>query len=282
MEPLLLPSKIQYEEGPEENQATLTIEPMYMGYGITVGNALRRVLLSSLTGAAATAVKIKGVDQEFSSIPKVKENALEVCLNLKLLRLKVFTEDPQKLKLKAKGKKIVTAADIEKNADVEIVNPELEIATLTDKNAEIEMDITVSQGRGYSATEERKKEDLEIGTILIDALFSPVKNVGFKREDVRVGEITNYDKLVMTIETDGTLMPKEVVKQASQILIDHLNLLVGEKKEIEIEEVKKEDVKKEKEEAPKKKIKETKKKTKKKEKENKKKAKAEKKEAKKK
>ncbi len=282
MEPLLLPSKIQYEEGPEENQATLTIEPMYMGYGITVGNALRRVLLSSLTGAAATAVKIKGVDQEFSSIPKVKENALEVCLNLKLLRLKVFTEDPQKLKLKAKGKKIVTAADIEKNADVEIVNPELEIATLTDKNAEIEMDITVSQGRGYSATEERKKEDLEIGTILIDALFSPVKNVGFKREDVRVGEITNYDKLVMTIETDGTLMPKEVVKQASQILIDHLNLLVGEKKEIEIEEVKKEDVKKEKEEAPKKNIKESKKESKKKEKENKKKAKAEKKEAKKK
>jgi len=282
MEPLLLPSKIQYEEGPEENQATLTIEPMYMGYGTTVGNALRRVLLSSLPGAAATAVKIKGVDQEFSAIPKVKENALEVCLNLKLLRLKVFTEEPQKLKLKAKGKKVVTAANIEKNADVEIVNPDLEIANLTDKDSEIEMEITVSQGRGYSTIEERKKEDIEIGTILIDALYSPVKNIGFKREDVRVGEITNYDKLIMTIETDGTLTPKEVVKQASQILIDHLNLLVGEKKELEIEEVKKEVKKKEKKAEPEEQPKEEKKESKKKEKEEKKKAKAEKKAAKKK
>jgi len=223
-----------------------------MGYGITAGNALRRVLLSSLPGAAVTAVKIKGADQEFSPIPKVKEDALGVCLNLKLLRLKVFTEEPQKLKLKVKGKKEVTAADIEKNADVEIVNPDLHIASLTDKDSELEMEITVSQGRGYLMTEERRKEELEIGTILLDALFSPVRNVGFKREDVRVGEITNYDKLIMNIETDGTITPKEAVRQAAQILIDHLNLLVGEKQEakIEIEEVK--EVKKEEEKKTKK------------------------------
>ncbi|HUT22000.1 MAG TPA: DNA-directed RNA polymerase subunit alpha [Candidatus Bipolaricaulota bacterium] len=229
MESLLLPSKIQYQDGAEENQATLTIEPMYMGYGTTIGNALRRVLLSSLPGAAATAVKIKGVDQEFSAIKNVKENALEVCLNLKLMRLKVFSEEPQKLTLKVKGKKEITAADIDKNAQVEIINQDLHIASLTDKDSELEMEITVSQGRGYLATEERSKEDLEIGTILIDALFSPLKNIGFKREDIRVGDITNYDKLVMDIETDGTISPKEAVKAASQILIDHLNLLVGEK-----------------------------------------------------
>ena len=249
MESLLLPSKIQYEDGEEPNQAILTIEPMYMGYGTTIGNALRRVLLSSLPGAAVTSVKIKGVDQEFSAIKDVKENALEVCLNLKLLRIKVFSDEPQTLKIKIKGKKEVTAKDIEKNADVEIVNPDLFIASLTSKDAELEMDITVSQGRGYLPTEERKKEDLEIGTIVIDAIFSPVINVGFKREDVRVGEITNYDKLVMTLETDGTINPKEAVKQAAQILIDHLNLLVGEQKAVKIEiEEKKPEVKAEMEE----------------------------------
>ncbi|MFZ5365336.1 MAG: DNA-directed RNA polymerase subunit alpha [Patescibacteria group bacterium] len=228
MESLLLPSKIQYEDGPEPNQAVLTIEPMYMGYGTTVGNALRRVLMSSLPGAAVTAVKIKGVDQEFSPINGVKEDALDICMNLKLLRVKVFTEEPRKLILKAKGKKEVTAADIEKNADVEIINPDLYIASLTDKNSDLEMEISVSQGRGYLPVEERSKEDLEIGTILIDALFSPVINVGFKREDVRVGEITNYDKLTISIETDGSITPQEAVKQSARVLMDHLNLLVGE------------------------------------------------------
>lgn len=273
MESLLLPSKIQYEEGSEPNQAILTIEPMYMGYGTTVGNALRRVLLSSLPGAAVTAVKIKGVDQEFSPIKGVKEDALDICLNLKLLRLKVFSEEPQKLKLKVKGKKEVTAADIEKNADVEIVNPELVLANTTDKDSELEMEITVSQGRGYLPIEERRKEDLEIGTILIDALFTPIKNVGFKREDVRVGEITNYDKLTINLETDGTITPQEAVRQAAQILMDHLNLLVGAK-ETKVPKVKVE--KKEKEEEP-----EDKKAEKKKAKEEKKKEKEEKKKAKK-
>lgn len=259
-----MPSKIQYEPGEEENQATLTIEPMYMGYGTTVGNAIRRVLLSSLPGAAVVAVKIKGIDQEFSEIPKVKEDAMEICLNLKLLRLKVFSDEPQKLNLKVKGKKDVTAADIEKNADVEIVNPDLYIASLTDKDSELEMEITVSQGRGYSTVEERKKEDLEIGTILLDSLFSPVKNVGFRREDVRVGEITNYDKLILNIETDGTITPQEAVKQASQILIDHLNLLVGEKtKEEEIKEEEKNKKKGKKEKKEKKARKTTEKKAKK-------------------
>jgi DNA-directed RNA polymerase subunit alpha len=235
MDKFLLPSKIKYEEI-EANKANVIIEPLYFGYGTTVGNMLRRVLLSSLPGAAVTAVKINGVAQEFSAIPSVKEDALEICLNLKSLRLKVFSDEPVKLTLKAKGEKKVTAKDIEKNSSVEIVNSDLHIATITEKAGVLELEITVEKGRGYWPTEERKKQDLEIGTIMIDALFSPVSNVGYQVENTRVGDITNYDKLTMNIETDGTITPKEAVEQAVKILEDHLNLL-------KVEEVKKEEEK---------------------------------------
>ncbi|MFH0780242.1 MAG: DNA-directed RNA polymerase subunit alpha [Parcubacteria group bacterium] len=232
MEKLLLPSKILFEKSKEPNKATMTVEPCYFGYGTTLGNALRRVLLSSLPGAAVTSVKIKGVDQEFSSIEKVKEDALDICLNLKKLRMKVFSKEPVKLTLQAKGEKDVTAADFEKNSDVEIFNKDLHICTLTDKKANLEMEVTVEQGRGYLPTEERVKEDVEIGSILIDALFSPVQKIGYKVEPSRVGDITNYDKLTMEIETDGTIAPEEAVSQAAQILIEHFSLL-AEKKEDE-------------------------------------------------
>jgi DNA-directed RNA polymerase subunit alpha len=232
MELFLLPSKINYKKGEKENEAILTIEPLYFGYGTTVGNALRRVLLSSLPGAAVTAVKIKGVDQEFSAINNVKEDALNIILNLKNLRVKVHADEPVKLKLKAKGEKIVTGADIEKNSDVEIINPELEIATLTDKKAEIEMEITVEQGRGYLPVEERNKDEVEIGTMMIDAIFNPVRNVGYKVDNTRVGDITDYDRLTMTVETDGSITPEEAVTQATKILIDHFNLLVEDNKVI--------------------------------------------------
>ncbi|MFH0815125.1 MAG: DNA-directed RNA polymerase subunit alpha [Candidatus Falkowbacteria bacterium] len=236
MDKFLLPSKIRYEEI-ENNKANLIVEPLYFGYGTTIGNMLRRVLLSSLPGAAVTAVKINGVAQEFSAIPNVKEDVLEICLNLKGLRLKVFSDEAVKLTLKAKGEKRVTAKDIEKNSSVEIANPELHIATISDKAGVLEMEITVEKGRGYWPTEERKKQDLEIGTIMVDALFTPVVNVGYQVENTRVGDITNYDKLTMNIETDGTITPKEAVEQVIKILGDHLSLFKGE------EEVEKKDSK---------------------------------------
>ncbi len=228
MEKLLLPSKISFEElGP--NKAVLNVEPCYFGYGTTLGNALRRVLLSSLPGAAVTAVKIAGVDQEFSAIEYVKEDALHICLNLKNLRMKVFSDAPVKLSLKAKGQKVVTAADFEKNSDVEIINTDLEIATLTDKKAVFDLEITVQQGRGYMPTEERDKEEVEIGTIMVDAVFTPVQKVGYQVVPTRVGDITNYDKLSMDIETDGAISPQEAVKAAADILIEHFSLLTDKK-----------------------------------------------------
>lgn len=232
MELFLFPKKITYKKGETENIASVVIEPCYFGYGTTLGNALRRVMLSSLPGAAVTAVKIKGVDQEFQPIKNVKEDALQVILNLKNLRVKVFADEPVVLALKAKGIKKVTAKDIEKNSEVEIVNPDLEIANLTDKKAELDMEITVEKGRGYLPVEERRHEEIEIGKIMIDAVFSPVKNVGYKVENTRVGDITDYDKLTINIETDGTINPQAAVSQASEILIDHFKLLT-EAKEIE-------------------------------------------------
>jgi DNA-directed RNA polymerase subunit alpha len=225
MESLLLPSKIKFAQGARPNEGVLTVEPCMQGYGTTIGNALRRVLLSSLSGAAVTAVKIKGADHEFSTLPHVKEDVLEIILNLKTLRLKCHSAEPVKLSLSVKGEKVVTAADFEKNADVEIANKDLAIATLTDKSASFEMEITVAQGRGYRTTEERIKEKLELGTIAIDALYSPVLNVSYKVEATRLGEKTDYDKLVLSIETDGTLDPLEACKSAIAVLLDHMNLL---------------------------------------------------------
>ncbi len=232
MEKLLSPSKISFEKGEKVNSAILTIVPCYFGYGTTIANALRRVLLSSLPGAAVTSVKITGVDQEFSAIENVKEDALMICLNLKDLRVKVFSDEPVKLQLKVKGKKIVKASDFSKNSDVEIVNPELQIATITSDKGILEMEVTVKQGRGYVPTEERTNEDLDIGNIMIDAIYSPVKKVGYKVVPTRVGDITNYDKLIMEIETDGTITPQEAVDQAAKVLIDQFSLLT-EQTEVE-------------------------------------------------
>ena len=224
MEQLLLPSNITFEHGASDREATLVIEPFFHGYGRTVGNALRRVLLSSLPGAAVTAVKIKGVQHEFTPVPGVMEDALEVILNLKALRMKCHSEEPVKLTLKKSGKGVVTAADIQPNADVEIINTDLKIATLSDEKGELEMEITIGRGRGFSATEVRESSG-ELGVIAVDALFSPVRHVGIHVEDTRVGEITNFDKLIMPIETDGSITPQEAVKQAISIITDHFNLI---------------------------------------------------------
>lgn len=239
MENIILPQKLNVKKGAHENEAVATIEPCYYGYGTTIGNALRRVLLSSLPGAAVTGVKIKGATHEFTTLPYIKEDVVEITLNLKNLRLKIFSDEPIRLSLKAKGEKVVKASDIEPNSAVEIVNPDLVIATLTDKSSELDMELFVSQGRGYVATETRDKSNLEVGTIAIDSIFSPVRNVGYNVENTRVGQITNYDKVVLTIETDGSISPEEALKQASNILIDHFQIVAGgteEKEEISAEE----------------------------------------------
>lgn len=227
MESLLLPSKVEWHAGESQNQKSVVIEPCYYGYGTTLGNALRRVLLSSLPGAAVTSVRITGVEHEFSALEGVKEDVVEMILNLKRLRVRVHSDQPVKLHLKAKGEKAVTGADFEKNADVEVMNPDLVLATLTDKKSELEMEVTVARGRGYVPTEQQDKSQLAVGEIAIDALFAPVVNVGYKVENTRVGQVTDYDKLTMYIETDGIVTPEEAFGQAVTILMDHCQVLLS-------------------------------------------------------
>ncbi len=224
MENILLPSKMSFTDGAQPFESVLTIEPLHHGYGTSVGNNLRRVLLSSLEGAAVTAVKIKGVSHEFSVIEGVKEDALEVILNLKLLRLKVHADEDVTLSLEVSGKTgEVTAKDIAKNSDVEIINEDLVIATMTDKKETLSMEITVGRGRGFVPTEARDTTGNDIGVIAIDSFYSPVRQVGMKVENTRVGEITNYDKLIMNIVTDGTMTAQEAVADAVKILLNHFN-----------------------------------------------------------
>ena len=228
MENISLPSKVEIQLGESKNKATVSIQPCHPGYGTTLGNALRRVLLSSLPGAAVIAFKIKGVNHEFSAIPNVKEDIVEVSLNLKQLRLKVHSEEPVRLELKVKGEKEVKAKDIKTTSDVEVVNPELTIATLTNKDAELEMELLVSQGRGYVPTEAREKEELEVGMIALDSIFTPIINAGFQIENVRVGQMTNYENLVLDLETDGTITHQEALNQATKVLIDHFNFIINQ------------------------------------------------------
>jgi DNA-directed RNA polymerase subunit alpha len=225
MESILLPNKIKFNRGERPNEGILTVEPCTQGYGTTIGNALRRVLLSSLSGAAITSVKIKNADHEFSVIKNVKEDVLEIILNLKAVRVKLFSQEPVKLTLTVKGEKIVTAGDFAKDAQVEVVNPDLQLATLTDPSATLEMEVTITPGRGYRSTEERSKEKAELGTIAIDAFFSPVLNVSYKVEAARVGDKIDFDKLTLRVETDGSLDPLDAVNQAVTILQDNFQVL---------------------------------------------------------
>ncbi len=226
MENILLPTKIEYTQGPGRNETILTIEPLYPGYGITLGTALRRVLMSSLSGGAAIAVKIKGVLHEFSTIPYVKEDVVDIILNLKRLRFSVHTDETVRLTLRAKGERVVTGADIEAHPDVEVSNPDTVICTMTNKNAQVEMELFVKKGRAFYTTEAREKEKLELGTIAIDALFTPMRNVGVRVENVRVGNMTNFHKIILSIETDGSITAQDAVKEASTILRDHFNILM--------------------------------------------------------
>jgi len=228
MEEIKLPKRIEVTKA-KGNKATLVIEPCFPGYGLTLGNALRRVLLSSLSGGAVISIKIKGVDHEFSTIPYVREDVVEIILNLKQLRVKVHKEEPVKFTLKVKGEKEVKASDFKTGSDLEIANPNLHIASLTDKKAELEMELKALQGRGYQPVEQREGEKREIGEIAIDAIFTPIKKVNCNIENIRVGEMTNFDKLKIEVETDGTISAKEALEEASAILTDHFFLLSGMK-----------------------------------------------------
>lgn len=207
------------EESP--NEGNFEIEGLFAGYGLTLGNALRRALLSSLPGAAVTYVKVKNASHEFSTLPGVKEDLIGLILNLKKLRFEMDTTEPQVLLLEVKGEREVTGADIKKNSSVRLVNPDAPIATLAEKNATLEMEITVERGLGYSSVESRKAEKLPIGTIGVDAFFSPVVAVNYSVENMRVGDRTDYNRLHLSVTTDGTITPSAALHKASNILRDH-------------------------------------------------------------
>ncbi|PIW37459.1 MAG: DNA-directed RNA polymerase subunit alpha, partial [Candidatus Kerfeldbacteria bacterium CG15_BIG_FIL_POST_REV_8_21_14_020_45_12] len=197
---IILPNKIEAIDQ-EHNRATIAISPCYPGYGTTLGNALRRVLLSSLAGGAVTAMKIKGVDHEFSTLPNVKEDVVEIILNMKSLRFRVHSDEPVEIELTAKGEMLATGKDFAKNSEVEVMNPDQVIATLTDKDAEFTVKAIVRKGRGYVPVEDRDDEELDVGYIAIDSVYTPVRNVNYRTEHVRVGQMTNYDRLLLDIVT---------------------------------------------------------------------------------
>lgn len=221
-----------------DTEGVFEIEGLYTGYGITVGNALRRVLFSSLPGAAVTQFKIKGGQHQFSTVPNVKEDVVEIGMNLKKLRFRAHTDEPQTLYLRAKGEKAVTAADLELNANVDLINSEAVIATLTDKSAELELELTVERGLGFVPVEARKSEKLPIGTLALDAAFSPVVKASFTVENMRVGDRTDYNRLIIAITTDGSITPSAAAHKASNILKDHFDKISNiEVRELELRPV---------------------------------------------
>lgn len=238
---VLLPSKprIVSEEG---FYGSYEIDGLYPGYGHTLGNSLRRIILSSLTGAAITSIKIDGVDHEFSSINGVKEDVVNLILNLKKIRIKMLTDEPQTLELKVKGLKEVTAADIKVPGQVTILNPELYLASIGSKNGELSIEMKVEKGLGYVPKEVLQKDRTEIGHIALDAIFSPIRRVNYEVENTRVGNRTDFNKIKIFIETDGTITPKEALEESILIMISQLKAIVGFKEpDIVIKEVEKEE-----------------------------------------
>lgn len=207
------------------NFASYDIEPLEAGYGMTLGNALRRVLLSSLPGAAVTSVRIDRVQHEFQDIPHVMEDVTDIVLNIKKLRLRSFADHPVTMHLEAEGERVVTAADIVPPNTVEIVNPDLYIATLDNENARLDMELVVDTGRGYVPAD--SKEDQPIGVIPVDAIYTPVQKVNYTVEHTRVGQMTNYDKIVLDIWTDGTITPDEALRQSADTLVRHFSQLAN-------------------------------------------------------
>jgi len=232
----------------KEHKAVFEIEGLYPGYGITIGNSLRRVLLSSLEGAAVTQVKIDGVQHEFSTMEGVLEDVISIILNIKKLRFKIHSEEPQKIILRIKGEKEVKGSDFEVPTQLELINKDLHIATLTDKKSELNMELIVKKGLGFVIAEQDKRDKLDVGQISIDSIFTPVKGVNFRVENMRVGKRTDFEQLFLEVETDGTIEPESAFKKALQILVDHFSALIGKREELTEELVKDEVVKEEKKE----------------------------------
>ena len=246
MNPMILqmPEKVEREESTyTSTYGKFIIQPLERGFGVTLGNSFRRVLLSSIHGAAITHVRFEGMVHEFSTIPGVVEDLSEIILNLKQVRLKLINKKPELIRIHLKGSGKFTGADIQKvSSDLEILNPDLHIATLN-KDADIEMELRIGRGRGYFTAEENRISDDPIGTIPIDAIFSPIKNVTYSVENTRVGHRTDYEKLILEVKTDGSVTPEDVLTYAGKILSDHINLFISfdvepeeEEKESQIDE----------------------------------------------
>jgi DNA-directed RNA polymerase subunit alpha len=218
-----------------DSSATFVIEPLERGFGITLGNALRRMLLSSLPGAAVTYVKIDGVLHEFSTIPGVVEDVTNIILNLKGLPLRLATDEPKVLRVEASGEREVTAQDIVPDADVELLDPNYHIATLSDKKARLYMEIGVEKWRGYVTAEKQRNVEHIIGLIPVDSIFSPIRKVAYHIEDTRVGQTTDYDRLIIEVETNGSVTPDEALSTAAKILSDQLALFVNFSGRAEVE-----------------------------------------------
>ena len=236
---LIKPTKLEIKPGRDaQRTATIVAEPLERGFGVTLGNALRRVLLSSLQGAAVNSVQIDGVLHEFSSISGVREDVTDMVLNIKEIALRMHVEGPKRLILRKEGPGSVTAGDIEETADIEILNPDHVLCTL-DEDADIRMEFTVSVGKGYVPADRNRPEDAPIGLIPVDSLYSPVKRVSYKVENTREGQILDYDKLTMTLETDGSVSAEDVVAFAARILQDQLQTFINfeEPKKAEVQEV---------------------------------------------
>ncbi len=224
---LIKPQKVQIERGSSAKAGgKIVAEPLERGFGLTLGNALRRILLSSLQGAAVTSVQIDGVLHEFSSIEGVREDVTDIILNIKAIAVRMHVEGPKRMRLHAEGPCEVTAGMIEAGADIEIMNPDLVICTL-DKGAKLNMEMTVNTGKGYRPAAANRPEEAPVGLIPVDSVFSPVRKVSYEVEDTRVGQITDYDKLTLTVETNGVITPEDAVAYAARILQDQLQVFIN-------------------------------------------------------
>ncbi len=224
---LIKPEKIQIERAPESRTVgKIVAEPLERGFGLTLGNAIRRILLSSLQGAAITAIKINGVLHEFSAIPGVREDVTDIVLNIKGIAVRMHAEGPKRMRLHAEGPCEVTAGMIEAGADIEIMNPDLVICTL-DKGALIDIEMTVNTGKGYRAASQNRPEDAPVGLIPVDSIFSPVRKVSYDVEPTRVGQVTDYDKLTLHVETNGVITPEDAVAYAARIMQDQLQVFIN-------------------------------------------------------
>jgi DNA-directed RNA polymerase subunit alpha len=218
--------KVEYAEL-SDTYGKFIVEPLDRGFGVTLGNSLRRTLLSSISGAAVTSIKIDGVLHEFSTIPGVVEDVTQIVLNMKELTLRLYTDKPKLLRLDVKGKKDVTAADIQEDPEVEILNRDLHLASLDRKDAHLMVEIVVERGKGYVPAERHRRSEHVIGVIPVDSIFSPIRKANFSVEDTRVGHATDLDRLILEIWTDGSLRPEEALQEASRLLIDHFRLFAG-------------------------------------------------------